>query len=105
MNLTGIPKWAWAVLGGLLAFLALYLIIDAYGDRRFRDGVEQTDAKWKKASDILIAKAQAGATEADRKAAARAADHAAKVEEERKRLGQAEAEGTSPLDILFGRQQ
>lgn len=100
--LTGIPRWAWIALGGVLLLLAFYWALDSYGDRKYAEGKDAADKAWIAASDKLIKKAQAAGTEADRKAAARAADHAAKVEDEKEKIDAAVKEGSSPLDVLFG---
>jgi hypothetical protein len=96
-----LPRWAWIALGGALLLLALYIALDQYGDRRFSEGKAQADAEWQEASNRLIEKAQAGATKADKAAAARAADHAAKLEDEKEKVDAALDEGSSPFDVLF----
>lgn len=97
-----VPSWAWIAIAVVLLFVAWRVERDRYGDKREREGVEETDAKWKAASDKLIADAQAAGTKADKAAAARAADYAAKVEDERERIADAQAEGRSPFDEMFG---
>jgi hypothetical protein len=86
----------------LLILAAFYLSLDAYGDSRYREGQSDADKAWQEASDRLIAKSQKAATKADTAAAARAADYAARVEEEKEKIDEAIAEGSSPLDVLFG---
>lgn len=76
-------------------------MLDAYGDSRYREGKKDEAAAWQAASDKLIAKAQKSGAKADNAAAGRAADFAAKQEEERKRIDAANAEGSSPFDVLF----
>lgn len=97
-----IPRWALLAIGvGLLA-LALVFAIISYGNSRFDAGEAAADAKWKAASEKLVEKAQKSSAKQDTAAAARAADYAAKVEDEKQALERAEAEGSSPLDVLFG---
>lgn len=98
----GVPRWAWIAIGALLLLAAIYMLLDAYGDSRYDKGKADADAAWQAASDKLIAKAQEAATKADKAAAARQADFAAKQEDEKERIEAAVAEGGSPLDVLFG---
>lgn len=96
------PRWAWFVIGGALLLLAFYWALDSYGDARYDKGKADADAAWQAASDKLIAKSQNAAGKADKAAAAREADFAAKVETEKERIDAAKAEGSSPFDVLFG---
>lgn len=100
-----LPRWACLAIGGLLLLLAFYIALDRYGDSRFNAGKAQADAEWKAASDRLIEKAHTSAAKADVAAAARAADYAAKVEDEKERIAEAQEEGASPFDVLFGGEQ
>jgi hypothetical protein len=86
----------------LLILAAFYLALDAYGDSRYREGEAHADAKWKQASDRLITKAANAGTKADKTAAARQADFAAKQEDEKEKIDAAVQHGSSPLDVLFG---
>jgi hypothetical protein len=86
----------------LLILLAFYLALDAYGDSRYREGKKDADAAWVAASDKLIKQAQSAGTKADTAAAARQADFAAKQEDEKDRIDAAKADGSSPMDVLFG---
>lgn len=97
-----LPKWAWYAIGIALAALALWLLLDAYGDSRYREGKKDEAAAWQAASDKLLAKAAEAETEADKRDAARAADYAAEVAEEKERIDHAIQEGSSPMDVLFG---
>lgn len=93
-----------AVRYGLLALVVFglfYWALDSYGDRQYDKGKADADAAWQKASDKLIAKSQNAATKADRTAAAREADFAARVEDEKEKLEDANANGSSPIDVLF----
>lgn len=96
------PKWAWALVGGVLLLLAFYIALDRYGDARYDAGKEAADKAWQAASDKLIEDAARAATKADRNAAGRAADFAAKQESEKERIDHAVKHGTSPLDAIFG---
>lgn len=97
-----VPKWAWIALGAVLLIVAFYMLLDAYGDARFDAGKAKADAEWQAAQDKLIAEAAKAGTEADRAAAGRAADYAAKVADEKERIDKAVEEGSSPIDVLFG---
>lgn len=86
----------------LLVLALLYWALDSYGDRRYRDGVETTDAKWEEAGRRLKAQAARSATKADDAAAVRLDRFEAQVAKEQEKLDEAERNGTSPLDVLFG---
>lgn len=95
-------KWALGCIGAALLILLFYLWLDAYGDRRYKEGVTATDARWHEASERLKADAANSATQADDAAANRVAQFENQVAEERNRLHEAEQNGSSPLDVLFG---
>lgn len=97
-----LPRWAWFAIGGLFLLLAFYLALDAYGDSRFDAGKAQADAEWKAAEAALLEKAANARTEADKRAAANAAEYAAKVQDEKEKIDAAISEGSSPFDVLFG---
>lgn len=86
----------------LLLLAAFYMLLDFYGDSRFREGKAAEKAAWEEAERKLLKKAGEAATKADKQAAARAAEHAATVADERKKIDAAVKEGSSPLDALFG---
>jgi hypothetical protein len=100
--MTGVPRWAWIALGGLLLIGAFYAALSAYGHERYKAGKKAADDAWIEASNKTIQKAQSAGTAADTKAAARVADFAAKVEDEKGKIDAAQKEGSSPLDVLFG---
>lgn len=87
--------------GFLLIFAAFYLLLHAYGNERYKAGKADADKAWIAASDKLIQKSQNAGTKASTAAAARQADFAAKVEDEKERIDAANAEGSSPFDVLF----
>lgn len=76
--------------------------VDAYGDNRFEQGVTETDAAWKKASDELMREAGKSATKADDRAVAALEEHKEQIDEDRKAVEQDKRDGTSPWDSLFG---
>lgn len=96
------PRWAWVLLGAALLMAAFYFALDAYGDSRYREGKSDADKAWQEASDKLIEKAAKAGTKADKAAAGRAADFAAKQEQEKEKVDAAAKDGSSPLDVLFG---
>lgn len=98
----GLPRWGIYALAALLLVTAFLAERHAYGNRRFNAGEDHADEQWKKASDKLIEKSANAGTKADKVAAARQADFAAKQEDERERIDHAVQEGTSPLDAVFG---
>lgn len=96
-----VPSWLWLALAIAAAALLCGVLIDNYGDRRAKQAEIATDAKWKAASDKLVQDAHRSANKADVKAAARAQDFAAKVENEKARIDAQQAKGDSPMDALF----
>lgn len=90
----------------LLAIIAVLGLIwwrvDAFGDRRYRAGVTATDAKWEEAARRLQAAAAASATQADDAAANRLHTFENQVAAEQESIDAAEANGSSPIDVLFG---
>lgn len=98
----GVPRWAWIGLGVVLLIAAFYFTLDAYGDSRYREGKSAADKAWQEASNRLIDKAAKAGTKADTKAAARAADFAAKQEDEKRRIDAAVKDGKSPFEVMFG---
>lgn len=92
------------IIAALVIGIALFAWwrLDAYGDKREQEGVEKTDAKWEEASARLKERAAQSATRADDAAAARLDEFETQVEDEAKALEAAKADGSSPLDVLFG---
>lgn len=86
----------------LLILAAFYLALDAYGDSRYREGKTAEAEAWKAAEERLLKKSAEAGARADKAAAARQAEHAAAVAEEREKVDEAVANGSSPLDVLFG---
>ena len=95
-------KWVLGGIGAALLALLFYLWLDAYGDRRYNEGVTATDARWHEASERLKAEAANSATHADDNAANRLVEYEQQASDERNRLNEAEQNGSSPLDVLFG---
>jgi len=91
---------------GLLIFAVLafgvWRWLDSYGDRRYKEGVAATDMKWEKASAALKAQAAQSAGKADDAAANRLTEHLAQATKEQEKVDDAIANGSSPLDVLFG---
>jgi hypothetical protein len=96
------PRWAWVLVGAALLMAAFYFALDAYGDSRYREGKSDADRAWQEASDKLIEKAAKAGTKADKAAAGRVADFAAKQEQEKEKVDAAAKDGSSPFDVLFG---
>jgi len=94
-------KTALFIIVPILILVLFYLSLDAYGDSRFREGRATGEAAWKAANDRLLKQAAQSADEADRVALAKAIDQAIKVEEEKERIDDAIANGSSPFDVLF----
>lgn len=94
----------WGIIAAVIVILGFlfWLWLDAYGDRRYEEGVAATDWKWEKASEKLEQEAAASATRADDGAVVRLEQHVAQVKAEQEQLDEAERTGSSPLDVLFG---
>lgn len=88
--------------GALLLLGSLWLSLHLYGQHRYNEGVTATDAKWQAAVQQLQKDAAKSATKADDAAATRVATHIEKAAKEQEAVTKAEAEGKSPLDVLFG---
>lgn len=80
----------------------IYWQITAYGSRRYKAGVLATDAKWEEAGRRMRAAAAQSATRADDAAAKRLQEFEAQVQEEQEALEDAQRNGSSPIDVLFG---
>lgn len=105
-GLAAVSPRTWKIIGAVVGVLLLCWFvwhkIDAFGDRRYEAGIKAEREAWQEADRKLQEKAAKARTEADRSAAIREARHAEAVEEERKKIDEAVAQGTSPLDVLFG---
>lgn len=85
----------------LLILAAFYMALDAYGDARFDAGKDQADRAWQAAADLVEADSQDAAEAANVPADQRAADWAARVEEEKALIDAKIHEGGDPFDVLF----
>lgn len=102
-----IPFWL-KIVGPLVLLAVLFAGVKMWGNSKYnageKAGIEATDAKWEAASAKLKEDAAASATRADDAAVVRLEEHVAQVEEDQAAVEKAKAEGTSPLDALFGGQ-
>lgn len=100
-----VPMWL-KIVGPIALFALVIGGVMVWGASKYRagkaDGIEETDAKWQAASDKLKAQAAASATKADDAAVKRLEEHVAQAEEDAAAVEKAKAEGSSPLDALFG---
>ena len=94
-RLAGVLVYAAGVLLIVVAVLFLWHLA-------YKQGVDATDAKWKLASARLQAQAVQAGVKADAPAIVRVQQHDAKVAQEKERIDEAEAAGSSPFDVLFG---
>lgn len=91
-----------AVVGTILVVLiAFYFTLDAYGDSRYREGRQVENKAWKDAQNELVKEAAAATSEADKAAHASTLEHTIKVNEEKEKIDEAIADGSSPFDVLF----
>lgn len=91
------PLLAYGFVLLLLVGALWWLRADAYSD-----GVRDTDDKWEEAGRLLAEQAEQAAGKADEASADRVADYQEQLAEEKEKLDEADAAGTSPLDVLFG---
>jgi hypothetical protein len=100
-----IPFWL-KIVGPIVLLAVVIGGVAAWGKSKFnagkREGVEQTDAKWIAASEELKRKAALSASKADDAAAARLVEEVQNQSVDAAAVEKAKAEGTSPLDALFG---
>lgn len=100
-----IPFWL-KIVGPLVAIALLIAGVNAWGRSKYnageKAGIEATDATWQAASDKLKEDAAKSATRADDAAVVRLEEHVAQAEEDAAAVEKAKADGTSPLDALFG---
>jgi hypothetical protein len=100
-----IPFWL-KIVGPLVLFAILLGGLAAWGHGKYnagkRAGIEQTDAQWKAASDKLKAEAAQSATRADDAAVQRLERYQDQAAEDQRKVEDAQANGSSPLDALFG---
>lgn len=92
------PPKVWAGIGIAIAVVVLFLW---WGNVRHSQGIEETDAKWRLASDKLAAQDAKSADAATRKEAPRIDAYAAEVAAEKEKIDEAVSEGRSPFDALF----
>jgi hypothetical protein len=92
---------AYALVIGVILGLG-YWALSSYGHRKYNEGVKANQAQVDKAVAKLKADAAASATKADDKAAERAAVAVEQQAADKEAIDEAERNGTSPLDALFG---
>jgi hypothetical protein len=85
----------------LLVLGLVWLWLNAYGDRRYDEGIAAERSAWVEASEKLKQQAAASATKADDAAAERLAEHAVEAAVEQEKVNEAIAAGSSPIDVLF----
>lgn len=100
-----IPFWL-KIVGPLVLLMLVVGGAMAWGKSKFNagkeEGVAETHATYKAASDKLRADAAKTATRADDAAAVRVEENFKQATEEAAAVEKAKEEGSSPLDVLFG---
>lgn len=91
------PLLAYGLVIAALVGAVIWLRADAY-----HDGERATDAKWVAAGEKLERQAAEAAGKANDASVKRIEQNNAKVAQEKEKLDEAEAAGSSPLDVLFG---
>lgn len=91
------PLLAYGVIILALVGAVWWLRADAYSD-----GERATDAKWVAAGEKLERQAAEAAGKANAASAERIEQNNERVAQEKEKLDEAEAAGSSPLDVLFG---
>jgi hypothetical protein len=102
-TILGMPRRLVLEIVGVLIILGLcYWALTAYGHRKYQEGVKANQEQVDKALAQLKADAAKSATKADDAAANRAAVEVENQKADQEALDDAERNGTSPLDALFG---
>lgn len=103
-DLIGGSVYGIAVKWILLAVLILVIIASVlfYGHSRYNAGVDATDAKWVAAEKKLEKQAEAVIDKADKASIERIEEHQELVIAEKEKLDEAEQNGDSTMDVLFG---
>ena len=94
--------WAAVALAAVASIVILVVVVLSWGQSRYDAGVTATDARWVEAGRRLEEQAATSADAADRREAPRIENHTARVAEEKEKIDEAVAAGSSPLDVLFG---
>jgi hypothetical protein len=89
-------------IGVVALLLAIWAALHFYGQHRYDEGVQATDQKWQDATDKLKADAAKSATKADDAAANRLQTYVEQQTSDQEAVNEAQRNGTSPLDALFG---
>jgi hypothetical protein len=90
------------LIGAALLIGGVWLALHLYGAHRYNEGVSAADAKWEAAGAKLQADAANSANNADANATARTVNELANQARDQEAVNQAERNGTSALDALFG---
>lgn len=102
-TILGVPKRLFLEIVGVIVLIGLfYWALTAYGHRKYQDGVKANQEQVDKALKKLETDAAQSATKADDAAAKRAAENVEQQKADQEALDEAERNGTSPLDALFG---
>lgn len=96
----GIAVGTLIVLG--LIVLLILRAVDKHDQRMVQQGRDQVDAEWKAANDQLNQTAAASATKADDRAVKAIEEAREQAAEDRKAVEDAQANGDSPIDAIFG---
>lgn len=94
--------WAAVAVGAVAAIVIVVVLILSWGQSRYDAGEKEADARWVEAGRRLENQAAQSATAADRREALRIETHTARVAEEKEKIDEAIAAGSSPFDVLFG---
>ena len=97
-----LPRWAIEVIAAALLIVGAWLALHFYGNHRYNEGVSAEDAKWASAAQQLKSDAANAANSADANAAANFANYVQQHSKDQEAVNAAEANGSSPLDALFG---
>jgi ABC-type nickel/cobalt efflux system permease component RcnA len=102
-TILGLPKRLFIEIVGVILLIGLfYWALSSYGHRKFNEGVAANQHQVDQAVAKLKTDAQNSATKADDAAATRAAAEIEHQSADQEAVNEAERNGTSPLDALFG---
>jgi hypothetical protein len=88
-------------IGILLIVGAFLYLLNRVTDAAYDKGKADTEQVYKDAEAALLKQAGEATTKADKQAAVAAVEYAAQVQEEKEKIDDALANGTSPYDVMF----
>lgn len=98
----GLPEWVKGLIGAVVLLGLVWILVDAHGDARFREGRLVEKAAVDAANAALLAKAAESGVEAAKAEKARQEARMEAVSAEREKIDENIEAGRSPFDGLDG---